>query len=43
MNTFLLVLFFFLMVGEAVKEGAFLLSEDDLFRIGSKAAGLDSN
>jgi hypothetical protein len=40
MSSFLLVLLF-LVAGGAIKEGAFLLSEAELMRIGSSVACLD--
>jgi hypothetical protein len=40
MRTFLEVLFF-LVAGGATRDGAFLLSEDELIRLGSDVAYLD--
>jgi hypothetical protein len=42
MSSFLLVLFF-LTAGEAIRDGAFLLSEAGLMRVGSSVACLDIN
>jgi hypothetical protein len=39
-SSFLLVLFF-LTAGEAIRDGAFLLSEAELMRVGSSVAYLD--
>jgi hypothetical protein len=39
-SSFLLVLFF-LTAGEAIRDGAFLLSEAELVRVGSSVAYLD--